>query len=733
MKFSLKKWCVFWVLVCLGGLRAEVELGAGKYEWLSHIRKEHPRMLFTKETLPALKARAFGEAKFALEWNKKKIDELPSEPKLDWDHSKLLTLPDGTLKFKPPNYMLNQCMNEGIGGRNAAVAAFLYLITEDAKYLEAAKKWMFHSLDVYEWANKHQLMVEWAMREYIQTLYAYDWLWNVLSPEERTRVYTRMVQITRFIQSDNRDVGRGATYRRNGGGYKTGFYGVGSLRFYTGLAGYGDGIDDQAAETLLKLGYDDHCKMMDFREEISGDQGALVSYTLMYSLNNYPPTSIRFLFMLQSAAGIDGSTRWQHLRLFPNWVFWNLIPDKVAAKEFGAGDGMHKTNNVPAGFIPSALYACLHLYGKKDPQMRAMCQHLLNCFPPKERIVRSTSIVLLPFLLTDLPAEQEGTGALPKEGFRHFPGVGEVFFRSGHGVKDTYALFLVREEGSSIQHHHYDQGHFTIYRRGFLALDSGTRGWVHNYQLPFYYSQTVAHNSLLIHMPDEKMPPYWGEHHEGKYPEPRPKCHGGQDSYEPSTVTTGSQEEFAFVRADMSKAYNAKKCEAAVREFFHLRPDLFLVVDRVVSTKPEYLKQWLIHSQNEPKVDGTDFAMEHGKGRLRGRVLWPEQYRLEKIGGPGKDFWASGKNWELHPELEKDFAGALIGHWRLELSPAVEDNYALFVNLLLAEDVEAPQQLPAVTRKLADGRILLDFDYAGKHWSVTAEMDSVGKTTIKVQ
>ena len=57
-----------------------------------------------------------------------------------------------------------------------------------------------------------------------------------------------------------------------------------------------------------------------------------------------------------------------------------------------------------------------------------------------------------------------------------------------------------------------DLGHFSIYYKGHLALDSGIyqgkdadNGWgKENYVN--YYSRTIAHNSLLIYDPDEPKP-----------------------------------------------------------------------------------------------------------------------------------------------------------------------------------------------------------------------------------
>jgi hypothetical protein len=49
------------------------------------------------------------------------------------------------------------------------------------------------------------------------------------------------------------------------------------------------------------------------------------------------------------------------------------------------------------------------------------------------------------------------------------------------------------------------------------------------------------------------------------------------------------------------------KVSLVMRSIFFLRPDEYIVVfDRVVSTKPEYPKRWLLHSVYRPELDGKE-------------------------------------------------------------------------------------------------------------------------------
>jgi hypothetical protein len=80
---------------------------------------------------------------------------------------------------------------------------------------------------------------------------------------------------------------------------------------------------------------------------------------------------------------------------------------------------------------------------------------------------------------------------------RNFPGWGMLFFRTGWGEDDTYVSFKYGDNFWS--HEHFDDGHFTIFNRGNLAIDSGTyqAGSTSEHRLQ-YAQQTVAHNTMLL-------------------------------------------------------------------------------------------------------------------------------------------------------------------------------------------------------------------------------------------
>ena len=117
----------------------------------------------------------------------------------------------------------------------------------------------------------------------------------------------------------------------------------------------------------------------------------------------------------------------------------------------------------------------------------------------------------------------------------------------------------VRDWGDiSPQHRHYDAAHFTIYKQGFLALDTGIReGNTDNLQN--YFAQTVAHNCILIKMPSEPPSQYWNGPVYGQA--------GGQNRQVGSKVIafeTGPH--VTYVAGDATPVYRAEKCAPMVRQ-----------------------------------------------------------------------------------------------------------------------------------------------------------------------
>ncbi len=134
-----------------------------------------------------------------------------------------------------------------------------------------------------------------------------------------------------------------------------------------------------------------------------------------------------------------------------------------------------------------------------------------------------------------------------------------------------------------------------------------------------------------------------------------------------------------------------------------------VVFDRVVSTDPEFSKSWLLHTQEQPRIDGgsavVDCAQHDQRGRLILDVLLPgaDNRQLASIGGPGKEFWSCGTNYANDTEPARLERSSLEpGAWRIELSPKAVASEDLFLTVMQVTDRSDPERLPVRLVELPD-------------------------------
>jgi len=129
--------------------------------------------------------------------------------------------------------------------------------------------------------------------------------------------------------------------------------------------------------------------------------------------------------------------------------------------------------------------------------------------------------------------------------------------------------------------------------------------------------------------------------------------------------------------------YSPKKLKSFTRQFVHLRPDTFVVFDRVVATRAEFPKTWVMHTMDEPDLSeqGDRFTAEYGEGRLDVWTLLPKGAGLSLVGGSGKLYMVDGRNYL--PDKKGD---PECGRWRVEVKPAKPAATHLFLHVLHATE-----------------------------------------------
>ena len=290
----------------------------------------------------------------------------------------------------------------------------------------------------------------------------------------------------------------------------------------------------------------------------------------------------------------------------------------------------------------------------------------------------------------------------------HFDGLGLLVARSDWTPNATYVSFKAGDNYWS--HSHLDQGAFTIYKGGALAIDSGLYGpeYGSDHHMNYTY-QTIAHNTITVTDPEDTVPaPQRGDK------PPRPIANdGGQRrigsgwGVEPAPLDlaewksksdiyhTGRIEKLlmkdglSVAVADLTPAYTnslsgrgtfshrTRRVKNLQRVFgYDSVDDVVVIYDRVTATDAEFPKRWLLHSLEKPELKDDGFVVRtfptkqsgHAGGRLEAHVLLPEKPYLQLMGGPGFSFFVDGKNYgEGVWEKAKKRRGAEPGAWRVEL------------------------------------------------------------------
>ncbi len=406
---------------------------------------------------------------------------------------------------------------------------------------------------------------------------------------------------------------------------------------------------------------------------------------------------------------------------------------------------------------------------------------------------------------------------------RNFSGWGTVFMRSGWTEDDT--TVSLRYGDNFWSHEHFDAGAFTIFNRGNLALDTGTyrAGSASKHQNQ-YGRQTIAHNTLTITDPADVYSTTFGTVDEnGATIQMAPPNDGGQrrlgsgynqhfaqlDSpdhigdwlaewdynHTGKMVAFATTSAYTYTAVDITAAYNNKfsastpnatnrtnRVAKAVRHMIFVgrgKAAYVVVFDQVTSTNATFVKRWLLHTVNQPVVNGSAFTVTRSElvtelpfnwtkgyarqlkycpssdctsgnqyqyaGKLYGWMVQPQAGNITLVGGPGKEFWVedplhpgTGTNWNqcMQGQCAANTEGLgpvtdMInpvstqaphdpGSWRIEEKPATANTQDFFLNVMLATnvtDTNVPQNV-SVPAGLAAGMV-------GATWT-----DSTGTYTI---
>lgn len=264
-------------------------------------------------------------------------------------------------------------------------------------------------------------------------------------------------------------------------------------------------------------------------------------------------------------------------------------------------------------------------------------------------------------------------------------GIGKVFARSSWADDATWFRFECSDYYCA--HQHFDAGNFEIFRHESLATESGEyHDWGSGHAMNWLV-RTIAHNCVLVHDPAET----WKQMRDGGRV---PYANDGgqakkwqwpvadletwkkrQSEFERGDIVAYANTDAAlFVAADVTAAYSPAKLKLWTRQIVYLRPGLFVILDRVESTQPEFAKTWLIHCRNEPQLKGNLFTIKDGAGELHGQCLLPADAKLASING----YTYGGQTFDPPPSGHSKFACK----WRVETTPGKAAAGDVFLHVL---------------------------------------------------
>lgn len=302
---------------------------------------------------------------------------------------------------------------------------------------------------------------------------------------------------------------------------------------------------------------------------------------------------------------------------------------------------------------------------------------------------------------------------------RLFPGSGFLVTRDTWSRPDATTIVFKASPFYSIGHHQRDEGSIFIDYRGPLLVDAGQydgSGSDDHYRN--FYSRSVAHNTLLVQWPEEDDPL------NGFVPD------GGQEvRFSQAHDTIGIAGEFAldgivghsdadacvWARSDTADTYNTEKLTTYTRDVLEIRrPDgathpAVLVLDR--ATLPEARTSSLLwHFAANAEVDvengritaqGADQSALHpalSGGRIRLDLLRPAAPSIVSFSGDER--WTV--NGVAHPPAVDDLLSPYWG--RVQVSPAAPELAPVWSTLIRVGDAEL------------EAETLAPIDIAGDDW-----------------
>lgn len=564
---------------------------------LERVPKAHPRLFMRPEDLPRLRqlARTTEAARFAklrAEADKLLVSEPTPEPTV---------LASGrdpkTRAFWWPNRV--QAMK---ALQEAETLAFVYLLTQEAKYGQAARKWILH---LAAWnpdgPTNWKLNDEAAMPMIHRLPRAYDWAYDALSEADRQVVRAAMRRRGEDAWNSG-EIARGV-------GHLNRPYNSHGNRAWHKLGEAGIAFLGEIPEAAVWLDYAVN-KFYAAYPVWSDDDGGW--HEGVHYWAGYLSKVVWWLQVSKSALKIDGMTKpfFAQVGDFPLYVAPPNAPNE------GFGDlSFNRPSKGWGGFIE---------YFQRASAARAEKTNAAHWRWWSQQWNMNEESGILGFLyaanMGALPAAKAPTD-LPQSKVFHGIGVASLHTNLLDARDDVHFLFKSSPFGSQ-SHGHQPQNSFMLNAYGEELLVANTFRDFHG--SPFHYKyvhSTRAQNALLVNGQGQVM------HKAG------PMGRIVAEQLSPN---------FDYIAGDAKAAYQGR-LKRFVRHVAFAKPDVIVLFDDIEAARPAQL-QWMLHAPQAFELDEKNAALrlQRTQAGVRVQYLSPLPLTLRQTDGydpkPKKEF-----------------------------------------------------------------------------------------------
>ena len=688
-----------------GGSKITTNLGGSWAAPTDTPIESHPRLLITKEDLPALKEAFFSKT---------------DNPTLTYEFQQMIAEEcTGILGAK-------QTVSGGVSNYNNRILivlqakALAYLLTDNEVYAYEAVYGLcnyLRTLDIGYYSNDQ-------CRRYGHVLYSaaliYDWCYDILNYDMKMKIISGVEHNVCAGKSSIPDKATWGGLKMEMGfpPTKAGDYVIGHSsegQFLRDYVSFAIAVYDDVPGWWKMIGGRLYEEYVPIRQQIYAD-GMFPEGTGTYAPYRFM-ADLRCEWMLRKAmkngSPYTGDGMKEIVRSF-------ISHETAEGKMFTTGDG----NNVTLSLITIVNDALMSSYLFGDTTALSMAKEFggdtyspviyeHSCLSPIELLIciagSDTTKVTVDWR-KDLPTIRYNGGFYQ-----------QIIARDGWNGTSSAVVRLAGPGRATNGHTHASVGTFEIYYKGLLTGDAGVYdSWGSNHQ-KFYHRASIAHNCMLVYNPSHKNDTYYNGWYTGGQKDfldvspdktwlttdtksLRGKVTGVQYTWRDEAKT---KTDYVYYANDLSLAYPTDTVSYYGRSFLASYtensdfPMILFVFDRIDAVGANFQKTFLLQCSNQPTISGNTVTVNNGKSKLVLTSLKGGD-TITSYGGDkkyyiptaGKTLSLSATTWLTDPM------------WgRVEISPKTGNKSDLMLNVLYVTD-------SATTKKITP-TLLASGDFIG--------------------